>query len=168
MSNSTDSTSRDDIGAVLGRTPSGLFVLTARNAAGDETGMLASWVQQASFEPPAVTVAVNRKRFLNDWLAESPQVVLNLVGETQKQFLGHFGRGFEPGVPAFEGLNTTQAANGITALADALGWLEGTVTAQAEAGDHVVYVVEITAAAQGAKLEAEKPWVHIRKNGFGY
>ena len=78
------------------------------------------------------------------------------------------GRGFEPGTPAFEGLNTTQAANGITALADALGWLEGTVTSQADAGDHLVYVVEITAASRGADLETEKPWVHIRKNGFGY
>lgn len=162
------STNRDDIAAVLGRTPSGLFVLTARNAAGDETGMLASWVQQAGFEPPAVTVAVNRKRYINDWLAESPQVVLNLVGESQKQFLGHFGRGFEPGEPAFEGLNTTKAANGITALNDALGWLEGTVTSRADAGDHTVYVVEITAAGRGANLESEKPWVHIRKNGFGY
>ena len=130
--------------------------------------MLASWVQQAGFEPPAVTVAVNRKRYINDWLAESPQVVLNLVGESQKQFLGHFGRGFEPGEPAFEGLNTTTAANGLTALTDGLGWLEGTITAQADAGDHVVYVVEITAASRGADLESMKPWVHIRKNGFGY
>jgi len=168
MTDSADSTDRDDIAAVLGRTPSGLFVLTARNAAGAETGMLASWVQQAGFEPPAVTVAVNRKRYINDWLAESPQVVLNLVGESQKQFLGHFGRGFEPGEPAFEGLSTAKAGNGVTALTDALGWLEGTVTSQADAGDHVVYVVEIIAASRGSELESRKPWVHIRKNGFGY
>lgn len=168
MSDESSTPERDAIAAVLGRTPSGLFILTARNAAGDETGMLASWVQQAGFEPPTVTVAVNRKRYINDWLAESPQVVLNLVGETQKQFLGHFGRGFEPGEPAFEGLNTTPAANGVTALTDALGWLEGSVTGQADAGDHLVYVVEVSAATQGADLETEKPWVHIRKNGFSY
>src|SRR3954470_14756244 len=57
------------VGAVLGRTPSGLFVISAADADGRETAMLASWVQQASFSPPMVTVALNRKRYLNDWLA---------------------------------------------------------------------------------------------------
>ena len=161
-------TPNEDIGAVLGRTPSGLFILTAKDPDGNETGMLASWVQQAAFDPPAVTVAVQKKRYLNDWLRESGDVVLNLVGETQKQFLGHFGKGFEPGEPAFEGLNTTQAANGVTALSDTLGYLEGKVEGSVDAGDHMIYIVEITGAGRGENLETEKPWVHIRKNGFGY
>ena len=75
MTKPQSSSTLDPIAAVLGRTPSGIFVLTARAADGRETGMLASWVQQASFEPPMVTVAVNRKRFLHDWLAEAPQIV---------------------------------------------------------------------------------------------
>jgi flavin reductase (DIM6/NTAB) family NADH-FMN oxidoreductase RutF len=37
-------TTRQSDGYVLGLTPSGLFVLTAADAAGHETGMLASWV----------------------------------------------------------------------------------------------------------------------------
>lgn len=159
---------RDAIASVLGRTPSGLYILIAGNGEGEQTGMLASWVQQASFDPPAVTVAVNKSRYLNDWLAKSPQVVLNLIGESQKQFLGHFGRGFEPGEPAFEGIATTQANNGLPALADALGYLEGQVTGQVDAGDHTVYVVQITAAGHGEALTSERPWVHIRKNGFSY
>ncbi|MFG0335027.1 MAG: flavin reductase family protein [Maioricimonas sp. JB049] len=161
-------TFRDAIAPVLGRTPSGLYILVAGDGEGDQTGMLASWVQQASFEPPAVTVAVNKSRYLNDWLAKSPQVVLNLVGESQKQFLGHFGRGFEPGEPAFEGVATTRATNGLPTLTEALGYLEGKVTGQVDAGDHMVYVVEITAAGHGPALASERPWVHIRKNGFSY
>jgi flavin reductase (DIM6/NTAB) family NADH-FMN oxidoreductase RutF len=168
MPNSTNGPLRDTIGAVLGRTPSGLFILTARNADGDETGMLASWVQQASFDPPAVTVAVNKKRFLNDWLADSPRVVLNLIGETQKQFLGHFGRGFDAGVPAFEGMNVIRNAERPPALSDALGWLAGDVTDRVDAGDHMLYVVRITEAGRGPALDSEKPWVHVRKNGFSY
>lgn len=161
-------TDRDAIAAVLGRTPSGLYILVAGNGEGEQTGMLASWVQQASFDPPAVTVAVNKSRYLNDWLQKSPQVVLNLVGESQKQFLGHFGRGFEPGEPAFDGITTTEASNGLPALSDALGYLEGQVTGQIDAGDHMVYVVQITGAGHGEALAGERPWVHIRKNGFGY
>ena len=97
-----------------------------------------------------------------------PRVVLNLVGESQKQFLGHFGRGFEPDQPAFEGLEVTRSKGGLPVLAEALGWMEGTVSAQADAGDHTVYIVQIEAAGAGPALETEKPWVHIRKNGLGY
>lgn len=158
----------DSVGPVLGRTPSGVFILTARNAAGRETGMLVSWVQQASFAPPMVTVAVNRKRYLGEWLAEFPQLVLNLVGDGQKQFLKHFGAGFAPEESAFEGINIHRTDSGIPVLADALGYLEGVVRAQLETGDHMVYAVEITAGGCGPSFSETKPMVHLRKNGFNY
>ncbi len=158
----------DQIAAVLGRTPSGLFIVTARNAAGQETGLLASWVQQAAFDPPAVTVAVNRKRYLHTWLADSPRLAFNLLGESQKTFLGHFGKGFEPDEPAFEGLHIDRSPAGLPVLSDALGWMEGNVVGHLEAGDHIIYLVQLTAAKAGHDLDAHKPWVHIRKNGLGY
>lgn len=158
---------KSTIGPVLGRTPSGLFVLVAGDGAGNTTGMLASWVQQASFEPPMVTVAVNAKRYVNDWLASSPEVVLNLVGESQSNFLKHFGRGFEPDQPAFEGLETTPASNGLPVLATSLGHLAGRVLDRLTTGDHVLYAVEIESGADHA-LDTEAPFVHVRKNGFNY
>ncbi len=159
---------REAIGQVLGRTPSGIYILTVGNQDGQSTGMLASWVQQASFEPPMVTVAVNKKRYVNDWLNESPQVVLNLVGEDQKSLLGHFGRGFEPDQPAFDGLETNIASNGLPVLNDALGYLEGQISGMLETGDHFVYAIEIQGAQAGESLEDSKPMVHIRRNGFNY
>lgn len=168
MNESDGAIDLEAIGPVLGRTPSGVFILTASDGAGQSTGMLASWVQQASFDPPTVTVAVNAKRYLNDWLKSSPQIALNLVGESQSVFLKHFGRGFEPNQPAFEGLETSEAANGAVVLNDAIGYLAGEVTSQVVVGDHIVYVIAITEAGSGAELDAEKPMVHIRKNGFKY
>jgi flavin reductase (DIM6/NTAB) family NADH-FMN oxidoreductase RutF len=156
------------IGSVLGRTPSGVFILTASDGSGRETGMLASWVQQASFDPPAVTVAINSKRYLNDWLETCPRMVLNLVSTKQTGFLKHFGRGFEPGHPAFEGQATRKGETGLTVLCDALAYLEGEVTAKMDAGDHIIYLLKITAAGSSDKLDSEKPMVHIRKNGFNY
>ncbi len=159
---------KDQVGPVLGRIPSGLSILTAQSPDGDQTGMLASWVQQASFAPPALTIAINAKRYLNDWLVDGAVVALSLVGESQMQYLSHFGKGFEPGVPAFEGLSTELTSSGLTVLSETLGWLEGTVTGSVDGGDHRIYVVEITAGSPGELLETEKPFVHIRKNGFGY
>ncbi|MEZ6045061.1 MAG: flavin reductase family protein [Planctomycetaceae bacterium] len=125
-----DEPTRDILSKVLGKTPSGLHILIAGDGAGNTTGMLASWVQQASFDPPAVTVAVNKKRYINDWLAQHPQVVLNLIGEKQNEFLKQFGKGFEPDEPAFEGIDTGSASNGLPTLTGALGYLEGTVQRQ--------------------------------------
>ncbi|QDT31171.1 flavin reductase family protein [Thalassoglobus polymorphus] len=159
---------QEQIGPVLGRIPSGVLILTARSSENDETGMLASWVQQASFEPPMVTVAVNTKRYLNDWLKDGVSVALSLVGETQKKLMGHFGKGFEPGEPAFEGLSTEETPTGLTVLSDAMGWLEGTVRSSLQSGDHTVYLVEITSGKPSEEIATEKPYVHIRKNGFGY
>lgn len=159
---------REEIGRVLGRTPSGVFILTATDGAGRETGMLASWVQQASFDPPMISVAVNRKRYLNDWLNKAPRLALSLVGRSQGKFLKHFGRGFEPDQPAFEGIETLRNSTGLPLLAGALGYLEGEIVAMTDAGDHCVYFVRVDAAGSGPDLANEEPMVHIRKNGFNY
>src|SRR5947208_4442610 len=91
------------LAAALGRVPSGLFVLTARDGA-RETGMLASWVQQCSFAPPQLTAALSKDRWVLDWLADDTTFAVNVLGEGQKQLVAHFGKGFGPGEPAFEGL----------------------------------------------------------------
>ncbi|MCA9113591.1 MAG: flavin reductase family protein [Planctomycetaceae bacterium] len=160
---------RQAVGPILGRTPSGVFILTAADGQGRETGMLASWVQQASFEPPVVTVAVNCKRYLIEWLEAQPRLALSFVGESQKELLRHFGRGFEPDVPAFEGLEISRdGATGLPVLADSLGWLEGEISGRLEAGDHVIYSVTVTGGASGPRLESEAPMVHLRRSGFTY
>lgn len=168
MSSPQSEQDRALLGAVLGRVPSGIFIVTARNAAGDETGMLASWVQQASFEPPIVSVAINRSRYLQQWVQEVPRLCINVVGKDQKEFLKHFGRGFEPGEAAFTGLDTTTTAGGLTALNGAIGYVEGEVTSQVDAGDHMLALVTLTCAGTAGDPVAEEPMVHIRKNGFGY
>src|SRR5689334_16914674 len=99
------------LGLALGRVPSGLFILTARS--GDRaTGMLASWVQQAGFEPPMLTVAVRQDRYIGDWIADSGRFALNQIRAGQKGLLRHFARGFEPDAPAFDGLAIAREADG--------------------------------------------------------
>lgn len=155
-----------EIGTALGQIPSGVFILTARNADGQETGMLASWVQQSAFDPPAVTVAVNKSRYLNEWLDENAVAAINVVGHGQTVLLKHFGRGFEPGEDAFAGLETESGQTGVRLLTDCLSNLEGCIRGHVDSGDHVVYVLEI----QHARVTRpdEKPMVHLRRNGFGY
>jgi len=157
-----------ELGQVLGRVPSGVFIVTCADGSGATTGMLASWVQQAAFDPPMLTVAVKGGRYINNWLSETGRAVVNVISEAQKQLLGHFGRGFEPDQPAFEGLETTETDSGLPILADAIGYLEGEVAESFTAGDHQIYLLKIVSAGAGPRLEGETPMVHIRKSGFNY
>jgi 3-hydroxy-9,10-secoandrosta-1,3,5(10)-triene-9,17-dione monooxygenase reductase component len=158
----------DKIQSMLGRIPSGLFILTAQGPNGEETGMLASWVQQAGFSPPSLTVGVNNSRYLRDWLTVGAKVALSQLGETQKSMLAHFGKGFEPGAPAFDKIATQQTPGGLTVLEDAIGWIEGKVSGVLAAGDHDVILIEVTEAEVGPRHTTEKPWTHLRKNGMKY
>ena len=154
----------EPLAAALGRIPSGLFVLTARR--GDsETGMLASWVQQCAFDPPAVSVCVRAGRFVLDWLEVGAPMVVNVIPEGGKALVAHFGKGFDESEPAFAGLEVTRAGDAPPVLTDALAHLVCRVTARVETGDHVLLVAQVE---RGAVHTDGKPTVHTRKNGLRY
>jgi len=157
-----------DLARVLGRVPSGIFIVTCGDGAGNTTGMLASWVQQVAFEPPMISIVVKKGRYINDWLEKTRRAVVNVVGESQKGLLGHFGRGFEADQPAFEGLETTTGETSLPVLADCLGYLELELVESVDAADHRVYLLKVIGAGVGTSLEEEQPMVHIRKNGLNY
>jgi flavin reductase (DIM6/NTAB) family NADH-FMN oxidoreductase RutF len=159
-----DATDPESLAAALGRIPSGLFVLTARHGR-DETGMLASWVQQCSFDPPQVSVAVNKARDVLEWLPDGAAFVLNVVPEGGKPLVAHFGKGFAPGEPAFEGLEVARERDVPPVLLAAHAYLACRVVGRADAGDHVLVIARVTA---GAVLHDGKPTVHLRKNGLRY
>lgn len=152
------------IAPILGRLPSGLFIVTARH--GDaETGMLASWVMQAGFEPPMLTIAVSLKRYVNEWLSAGAMFTVNVLAADQRKLLAHFGRGFAPEEPAFNGLSIERTPGGQAVLSDALGHLECLVRGDLASGDHRIVLAEIVA---GRLHRESEPLVHVRNNGLKY
>jgi flavin reductase (DIM6/NTAB) family NADH-FMN oxidoreductase RutF len=150
---------------VLGRVPSGIYVLTAGTGP-RATGMLSSWVMQAGFEPPMVSVAVKLGRYVCDWLSEGQPFVLNVVGAGHKNLLRHFAKGFEPNAPAFEGLEITHCARGVPILADALGHMECEPVRHIDSGDHRLFLANVV-RGRIAHPDAH-PMVHVRKSGANY
>ena len=154
---------KSQVGRALGQVPSGCFIMTARHD-GRATGMLASWVQQASFEPPTVSVAVKSGRPIQSLIDASGHFLLNAVGEEPAAMFKHFGKGFGPEDDAFSGLTTRDTPAGVV-IESCLSHLACKVVGQADAGDHAVYLGQIIG---GAVHRAGKPYVHIRSNGFKY
>jgi flavin reductase (DIM6/NTAB) family NADH-FMN oxidoreductase RutF len=152
------------LAAALGRVPSGIFVVTARQGEA-ETGMLASWVQQCSFDPPQLTVAIRRDRGVLDWLTPGAPLTVNILGEGQTALVSHFGKGFRLDEPAFVGLNALREPGQAPLLADALAGLACEVASRYSGGDHELFVVRVLSG----RLNGEgRPMIHVRKNGLNY
>ncbi|MHC4063655.1 MAG: flavin reductase family protein [Planctomycetota bacterium] len=151
------------IGLALAKIPSGAAIATATHE-GKSAGLLASWIQQVAFEPPMICLAVKRGRPIEAVIDAAGTFVLNLVGEDGTGIFQHFSRGAAPSENAFEGLAVQHREAG-PVLGDCLGHLACKVAAKHEAGDHNLYLAEVTAAAVDT---AAKPYVHVRNTGLSY
>jgi flavorubredoxin/flavin reductase (DIM6/NTAB) family NADH-FMN oxidoreductase RutF len=160
-----------DLDKALGRLSGGLYVVTARQGTGEDSrsgAMVASWVSQASFDPPGITVAVAKDRAIEALLQVEDRFVLNILrDDNHQQLLRHFLRRFPPGADRFAGVNTLEAvAAGGPVLGDALAYLGCRVAQRLEGPDHwIIYaVVEEGNVADTQAATA----VHHRKVGNHY
>ena len=156
---------RNTIGKALGRIPSGVFILTAAHG-GQKTAMLASWVQQTSFQPPTVTIAISKDRPIVQLIRGSGKLALSVVPENDTSLMKRYARGVKPDEDAFEGMKVAQSPSGVPILSDAVAWLECSLLNVFEFNaDHDLYVAQVT----GGQLLHEGPsFTHQRGNGFHY
>ncbi len=152
------------LGSAIGCIPSGLFIIVTRQDSQTAT-MLASWVQQAAFDPPAVTFAVAKGRAIASALQPGCPLTVNVLEKGSGKLVGHFSKGFEPGIDPLEGLEIGIAPSGQPYLGEALAFLDATVAATLDAGDHDIILARLTA---GQRLREGEAAVHSRKNGFRY
>ncbi|MDM3857485.1 MAG: diflavin flavoprotein [Aphanizomenon gracile PMC649.10] len=118
----------------VGRIVGSLCVVTATQGE-VKTGMLASWVTQASFNPPGLTIAVAKERAMESLSYTNNKFVVNILAEG-KEIRKQFMKIYAPGQDRFAGLDTQEANNGGIILNGALAYLECSVQSRMEAGDH--------------------------------
>ncbi len=159
----TSKATPDCVGEALGRIPSGCSIITARSASG-RMGMLASWVQQCSFEPLMITTAVKKGRPIQKLIDESGTFVVNLLGEDPSAMFKHFGKGFSQEEDAFAGLEVRDIDEGVV-IGDQIAWLAVQVRGRHDGGDHWVFIAEVLDAGQDS---VQPPYVHLRKTGLSY
>jgi flavin reductase (DIM6/NTAB) family NADH-FMN oxidoreductase RutF len=126
-----------DLDKALGRLSGGLYVVTAKQA--ERSGaMVASWVSQASFNPPGITVAVAKDRAIEALMQVGDRFVLNvLAADNHQNLLRHFLKRFPPGADRFAGVATLEnAADGGPVLSEALAFLDCEVKQRLECNDH--------------------------------
>ena len=152
---------KKQVGKALGKVASGLYVVTTK-CDDKEDAVLASWVNQCAFEPPAVTIALATLRSARLLVEASEAFIVNVLPKEDMTLLKHFSR---PPEEIFKGIKTRKGFNGIRILNDAVSYLECEVVHSMQAGDHVLYVGEIVG---GNTLKGDEPYIHVRDNGFNY
>ncbi|MEB3263490.1 MAG: diflavin flavoprotein [Synechococcus sp.] len=154
----------------LGRVVGSLCVLTTRKGEGAARlggAMVASWVSQASFAPPGLTVAVARDRAVEGLLHVGDSFALNVLAAGResgpmKQFL----QPFPPGADRFAGLELEESPGGHPLLPEALAWLEATVKQRMECGDHWLLYAQVSHG--GLVDPTGVTAVHQRRTGAHY
>jgi flavorubredoxin/flavin reductase (DIM6/NTAB) family NADH-FMN oxidoreductase RutF len=124
----------DRTGQAVGRVTGSLCVVTAKQD-NQDLGVLTSWISQAGFSPPALTIAVSKERELDFLSAAGSQFVLNILKEG-RSLRRSFQKPPIPGENPFANLATETADNGCLVLSDALAYLECTVQNRMDCGDH--------------------------------
>lgn len=84
----------------LGRLTGGLYIVTASQGEGDARrsgAMVASWVAQASFRPPGLSVAVAKDRAIEALMQVGDRFVINVLRQDRyKPLMQHFLKRFPP------------------------------------------------------------------------
>jgi len=150
-----------DVEKALGRISSGLYIITAKKGE-VSSAMVASWVNQASFQPLGVTIAVARDRAIESLMQVGDHFVLNVLEEGNYQgLMKHFLKRFPPGADRFAGVKTQLAQNGSPILQEALAYIECQVASRLELSDH--WMVYCTVDAGRVSKPEALTAVHHRK-----
>jgi flavin reductase (DIM6/NTAB) family NADH-FMN oxidoreductase RutF len=149
----------------VGQIPSGLFIVCAQRD-GAIDGYLASFVQQVSFDPLLLCLAVRPGRPAYDLIKEGMAFSINVVGDHDRSFLRHFWGGYDPTVNPFAEIPHRVEDSGTVTLTGAKAVIEARLVDSVQPGDHEVLFVEVL----GSRIlqEEAKPMVHIRKSALDY
>ena len=149
---------------ILRHFPYGLYAVTVRHD-GEDHGMTANWVTQASFEPPMIAVAVENTAKTIGMIRDAHHFAVNLLQKDQRDVAGKLGRSSEQAPQKLKGVKTKPApVSGTPVLADALGWVECRLMTTVPAGDHTLVLGEVIEA--GVERDGEP--LTLQEAGFKY
>lgn len=151
----------------VGHIPSGLFIVAVEGQQSKEIdGYLASWVQQVSFNPLIVALAIKPGRPAYDLIKAGNTFAINVAGDHDKTYLKHFWKGYDPNQNPFHELPIEKGEHGGVLLKQAKSAIECRLISSVSPGDHEVVFAEVLSSY--VMDEASKPMTHVRKSGASY
>ena len=146
---------------------SGLFVVCAEDPATSLVeGFLGSWIQQVSFDPLMISLAIKPGRPAHDLIVGGGVFSVNVIGEENQRLRKILWNGYDPLFSPFKTVQSTRGAAGGVLLDEARSSMECRRHSMITPGDHRVVFAEVLG---GVVRESEtRPLVHMRKSGHKY
>jgi flavin reductase (DIM6/NTAB) family NADH-FMN oxidoreductase RutF len=135
---------------VIGHFATGVTVVTTLRDDGGPCGLTASAVASLSLQPTMILVCVEKGSDTHDCIQASGRFAVNVLGEGKGETLARrFADSDADGAQKFTGVAYRAERTGSPVLDDALAWLDCTLSARIEGGDHTVFMGEVMDADAG-------------------
>ena len=144
---------------VLGHFVTGVTVITAAND-GEPVGLAVNSFTSVSLEPPLVAFCAGKTSTTWPLIRTAGRFCVNVLADDQEEVSRVFAT---KGADKFRGLGWRESHAGMPILADVLAWIDCTIEAEHDAGDHIIVVGRVV------DLEVERdtrPLVFFR-GGYG-
>ena len=140
----------------------GVYILSSVNE-GEYCVSTITWVSQASFEPPMISVCIKRNSSSYEIVKKRGEFILHLLGNNQKDLASTF---FKPTVFENEKLNGQEFSleNNLPLLKDIPAYIQCKVIEILENGDHPLFLAEVV----DAKINNDSDPLELRKTGWTY
>lgn len=105
-----------------------------------------SWATQSSFEPPLITVAIQKDSNLNETIQKSQAFSLTILGKGEEELIGRFAKQTDVDYSdnAVNGISYKEGKTGAPILDCGVATLECTlVDALTTSGDHLLFVGKV-------------------------
>ena len=135
--------------AVLRGLPAPVVVVTVRTADGPRGATIGSFAS-VSLDPPLVSFNVTHGTRLHDALADAGVWAVHLLAADQAELAAHFALPDLDGDEQFAPFPHLDVGDGPPLLRGTLGVLHCQPRAHVEAGDHTVWIAEVTDLVAGA------------------
>ena len=137
----------------LGQFPTGVTVVTTRDAAGHPLGLTVSSFCSVSLEPPLVLVCIDHRSEANRGLRENGWFAVSVLGEGQEEVSRRFSL---PGMLKLDGFAFVDGDHGLPLVPGALAHVLCRVRSFHDEGDHAVWVGEVSRVA----VQPGRPLLH--------
>ena len=140
----------------------GVYILSSVNE-GEYCVSTITWVSQASFEPPMISVCIKRNSASYEIVKKRREFILHLLGDNQKELASTF---FKPTIFENEKLNGQEFSleNNLPLLKDIPAYIQCKVVKILENGDHPLFLAEVV----DAKINNDSNPLELRKTGWTY
>ena len=144
-----------DFRHALSHFPSGVVVITVRDAEGVDHGMTVSAFCSLSLDPPLVLSCIGHDATIAEAVAAADSFGVSVLGEDQHALSTRFAAAHED---RFDGVPVSRGSLGVALLSGALAQIECAIVGRHESGDHTIVVGKVI----GVQTRDGLPLVYFR------